>query len=157
MVRLVPDRWRQLGWMDPRPYYSAALRRRILQKIDSSARWRVKNLLIRIGGSYSVMPYAEYATTLNELVTELQDRSTRVIVVGPPDISERYFPGAAAAERLYESAAQALDVETLSLSGVLDLRSDYFGDQFHPNVQGHEKIASSLVSLLNDGPVAVPE
>jgi hypothetical protein len=148
MLRLVPPRWKRMGWMDPRPYFSKSRSKRILQVAESAVRWRARNLLLRIGGSHTVMSLNEYQIALARLVDELRSRGSRVILLGPPDVDERFFPGATKSERLYEETGRDLTVERIRLTGLLDRRSDYLADGFHPNAAGHQKIAAVIVAHL---------
>ena len=68
----LPRRWRRLGWMDPRPYYSTRARRRALELAESALRWRVKNLLMAAFGSHQLAP-------LEILPRDLQRSQTRCI------------------------------------------------------------------------------
>jgi lysophospholipase L1-like esterase len=138
-----------MGWMDPRPYFSRSRSKRIVQKAESALRWRVRNVLLRVSGSTTVMSVDDYQTALSQLVGELRSRGSRVILLGPPDIDERFFPGATQSERLYADAGQHLKVESIALSGVLDRRTDYLADGFHPNAAGHQKIADLLIRHVN--------
>lgn len=48
LLKYVPPRWRRPGWLDPRPYYSRRYWKRLVQRIESGSRWRLKVALIRI-------------------------------------------------------------------------------------------------------------
>ena len=150
ILRFVPKRWRRTGWMDARPYFSRSRHKRIIQKTESGIRWRLRNVLIRLGGAHVMLSLADYEAALIELVDELQARGSRVILIGPPDIDERFFPGAQSSEKLYAQVGLNLGIEAISLSGILDFGSDYLADGFHPNEQGHQKIARLILTRLRE-------
>jgi hypothetical protein len=145
-LRLMPPRWRRTGWMDPRPFHSRHWVKGLVNRVESAVRWRVKNLLMRVSGTRTLMSREDYAAAHDGLVEELQRRGATVVVLGAPDISARFFPGAAESERSYEAApARAVDVP---LVGRLDRWDDFYLDHFHPNAAGHRRIADELVAHL---------
>lgn len=153
-LRLVPPRWRRLGWLDPRPWFSDRWIKGVLDRAESATRWRVKNFLIRRFGSTQVMDVQVYAAAHDNLVQELERRGARVVVVGQPDLSSRYFPGAAREMRRYAAAASR--EPDVSLHGELETFADYLPDHFHPNAGGHRKIAALISSYLADDPFGPP-
>jgi len=157
----VPQRWRQLGWMDPRPYYSSRLRRRILERIESAVRWRVKNFLIRTRGSYQFMSPEEYERSLIEFLAVLRARGAQVIVLGPTPIDDRYFPNATSEMQKYaEIDRLAAGDSFLSVADSLQVWRDFFADHYHPNHSGHAKIAWQILerirSTTRDATTAAP-
>lgn len=154
-LRLLPRRWRRRGWMDPRPYYSRRLRKRGLERLESATRWRVKNALIRSPKTrWQVLDIDTYRENLRLLVGELSSRDVKVVIVGPPAISERFFPGSQAEQDRYAEVAASMGVAYVSLRDELDRWDDYFADRFHPNQHGHARIAQQLLprvrSLLDE-------
>ena len=145
---LLPSRWKKLGWMDPRAYYSTRLSRRSLEKIESGLRWRVKNFLIRIYGSSQLLSEEEYVSTINILYKLLIDNGAKVIVLGPPPIDERYFPGSSKKQSEYLHALEQSGVPVLKIGGELDTWEDFLLDHFHPNASGHLKMAKLLIGKL---------
>lgn len=145
-LRLVPTRWRRTGWLDPRPYHSPRHLRGLLTRLESATRWRVKVLLMRLVGSECMMDRERYGTEIDALIDLLETRRCRVIVVGPPDISERYFPGAGESHRSFQTAPRR--TPDVRLSGTLHRWDDYLADDFHPNAGGHRKIAQEILDVL---------
>ena len=148
-LRFAPVRWRPLGWMDPRPYFSTSRSRRALERIESSTRWRVKNILMRLGGSRQLISLPDYARALETFISRLEMDGSRVIVLGPPDIDGRYFPGSGAQLRAYADSSKRFAVEYIEVGCVLNQWDDYLADHFHPNVEGHSKIAAALARHLD--------
>ena len=149
-LRYFPARWQRRGWMDPRAYYSRRLRRRLLEKIESAMRWRLKNVVMKLPhGKEQLLSQRDYVATMREFCGELRAAGAQVIVLGPPPIDDRYFPGSRAEQRRYFEALDVPDVTTLDLLGVLDEWSDFFLDHFHPNHQGHRKIADVILEVVH--------
>lgn len=150
-MRFLPPRWRRMGWMDPRPYYSRRWRRRIVEKSESALRWRVKNFLLKLFGGHQIMSPVDFGSHIEQLIILLKCRGARrILVVVPPDLDERYFPGSPAAQLDYFSGLSLKGAEIVDLKNRLDKWDDFFADHFHPNISGHQRIANILRGhLLN--------
>lgn len=131
--------------MDPRPYYSRRWRRRFFERTESALRWRVKNVLIALFGGQQLMSAEAFVIYLEELVTLLRSRGTsRIIVIKPPDLDSKYFPGSAEAQVRYFENLPLLEIELVELKDKLEKWDDFFADRFHPNAVGHSRIAKIL-------------
>lgn len=148
-LRWLPRRWRSPGWIDPRPYYSSRRGRRMVERCESALRWRVKVVLIRVGRQHRFTDIDTYEAALTDLVRRLQSGGARVVVLGPPDLEEKYFPGSPNSQREYEERARRAGGEFVSLAGQLDQWADYCADRFHPNAAGHRHIALLLLTHLD--------
>lgn len=147
----LPRRWRRLGWMDPRPYFSTRAHRRALETAESALRWRVKNFLMRAFGSYQLASIDTFARDLERLKTECEARGARVVILGPPDIDERFFPGSVYEQLRYSRVSERIGgADYVPVAGVIDRWGDYLADHFHPNDDGHEAIARRVLSHLSD-------
>lgn len=147
-LRWLPARWRRTGWMDPRPYYSSKLHRRIFERVESEVRWRTKNFVMTVGGAFQFLTAEEYEDLIRELVLELHRRGCHVILLGTPDIAEDYFPGSQRQQELYELRLTGLDAQYIPLGGRLDRWDDYLADRFHPNDVGHFKISQIVLEAM---------
>lgn len=145
-LSVVPPRYRRLGWLDPRPYYASREPRRSLHRCESALRWRTKVGLLKFGHMQLMSP-DQYGRVLDETVRTLRAVGAKVVILGPPDLSETYFPGAAREQCRYASAPSSpTDVD---LRGRLDLWGDFLLDRFHPNEFGHATIARALCQHLH--------
>ena len=152
-MRFVPKRWRQKGWLDPRPYFSRKPIKRLYQKLESALRWRWKIVLIKAGGGETWMSQTEYEKSLLRLLEiALGKTSADIILLTPPALDEKFFPGSPQSLRGYQdglSRARSLLQATKRVS-VCDIATDlqqwddFFDDHFHPNAKGHRKIAAKL-------------
>lgn len=148
-ITFLPERWQRLGWMDPRPYYSSRLSRRTLERVESAARWRVKNLVMRARGTAVLQEQASYLRTLREVLRRLGEQGTQVLLLEPTSIDGKFFPGAPQAQERYWHAAREIGGATaLSTRQHLSEWDDYFADHFHPNAHGHRKIADLISARL---------
>jgi lysophospholipase L1-like esterase len=94
-----------------------------------------------------------YEDALRQLVSELEGRGTRVVILGPPDLEEKYFPGSLLSSRQYVEAAHRVGGEYVPLSGRLDRWADYCSDRFHPNQAGHTRVGGIILAhLVADNP-----
>lgn len=152
-LRLVPARWRRPGWLDPRPYFSSRRPRRLGQRAESALRWRLKLVLMRVFGSVQWLPAAEYEQTLTELVECLHD--SRVVVLSTLAVDDRFFPGSAAElerySRINRETALAAGALFVDVSGACRRWSDYLADHFHPDAEGHRRIATMLLEGMSAG------
>lgn len=155
----MPSRWRRPGWMDPRPYFSHRLARRLFQRLESAFRWRVKVILVRYFSKTRWMSPAQYADVLQRLVGALHRRSSALVVlVSHPGIDDRYFPGSGASlDRFWGmtlkvamAAEEPARLESVDVRRSCNRWQDFSDDHFHPDSRGHEKIAQSVLAHLSN-------
>ncbi|CAM3323667.1 MULTISPECIES: SGNH/GDSL hydrolase family protein [Paenibacillus] len=157
-LKFMPKRWRRPGWMDPRPYYSSRKPRRWLEKTESAIRWRVKVSLIKVFGGKQWMSLEEFRQqTIDFIITILNNSPrTKIILLTPGDIEDRYFPGSSMSLRKYHDVLREIYDNSKSTNRVFMCDSsiklhrwdDYFEDRFHPNEKGHNKIAEALMDTI---------
>lgn len=156
-LKLMPSRWQRAGWMDPRPYYSQRWWKRVGQKIESGIRWRVKVVLMRVGGGVTWTPQREFEDSMADFIDDLlRGTSADVILVSHCGIDERYFPDSLSSlDRYMKSLENAVirsnsnRVHLCNLSNSCDKWGDFFDDHFHPNAGGHLKIARKLYLTIS--------
>lgn len=158
LLKLMPKRWRRAGWMDPRPYFSNQKFKRIGQHIESSIRWRVKVLLVNLFGGITWGSRMQFKNDLNLLISEiLEDNTSRVLLLSHTGIDEKYFPESLTSLNDYKNDIAELvknfktdRVQMLDISKVCNEWEDYLDDNFHPNKEGHRKIADLILLHLNE-------
>jgi hypothetical protein len=151
LIAKMPGRWRREGWMDPRPYFSSSLGKRSGQRIESAIRWRMRNLLLRVAPPRFVMDRDRYVEATRRLVEELSDHGVAVVMLGPPDIDQKRFPGSQARTSDYWGAVRSFGVLAVDLAGQLERWGSYCDDRFHPNDAGHAQIAELIVTAVRQG------
>lgn len=149
LIAKMPGRWRREGWMDPRPYFSSSFRKRSGQRIESSIRWRFRNLLLRLGPPRFVMEHDRYVDNARQLAEKLSGHGVAVIMLGPPDIDQKRFPGSESRTAEYWKSVRSFGVIAVELTGKLDRWGSYCGDRFHPNDDGHARIAQLIIAAVN--------
>jgi lysophospholipase L1-like esterase len=151
-LRLLPPRWRRAGWLDPRPYFSSRPLRGRAQRLESALRWRLKVRLMRAFGAVQWTGPAAYESALHRLVEGL--RPSRVLVVGPLPVDDRFFPGSAREVGRYREIGRAVagraGVAFVDVWGTCRRWPDFCADHFHPNQAGHERIAARVLAALDD-------
>jgi len=160
-LRFVPPSWREKGGMDPRPYFSRRLVKRLGQKLKSAVRWRVKNLLMRRFGQAVWTEQALFEAQTHDFIhTLLAETEARIVLLTHCGIDDRFFPGSSEALERYKAGLQRIAAEEAAtrrvflcdVSQALDRWDDFFADHFHPNAQGHAKIARAIAALLQPPP-----
>lgn len=170
-LKYMPKRWRNPGWMDPRPYYSTRKTRKFLEKIESGLRWRVKVMLIKVFGGKQWMSLEQFKQQTTDFTKTVLTHNTKtnIIFLTPGDIEEKYFPGSPESMKkyrevlkdVYEMNKSSNRIFMCDSSQYLHKWNDYFVDHFHPNEKGHNKIADALLdtiiqhSLLNNDQVMI--
>lgn len=113
----------------------------------------MKKALLRIGRGYQILEAPLFRAELEALLRELRERGAAVVVVGPPRLDERYFPGSMAQLTVYESIQREVAAHAgcsfVPLSGRLREWDHFLADRFHPNSQGHRAIADILSDELS--------
>lgn len=157
-MRFVPPRWRQKGWLDPRPYYSRRLLKRLPQQIESAVRWRWKRCLIHLFGGETWTSPPDFKETVNGFIQAMLDQtSAQLILLTQCGLDEKFYPGSPASLREYQTIVKQIAlsyrptsrVHICDVSQQLDRWGDFFVDHFHPNLAGHRKIANALFNLIN--------
>ena len=155
----VPPRWRTKGWLDPRPYFSKRLLKGVYQRIESAIRWRYRVALLRAFGGEPATPPATFQFAIDEIVRRtLDETAAKLMLVTPAGIDDRLYPGTnMSMERmtcmLHSSLNQRIACKRLAIcrtAPLLSRPSDFFADGFHPNQQGHSKIAKAIVQVLEE-------
>lgn len=157
-LKFVPKRWRKAGWLDPRPYYSRQRLKRLGQYIESSIRWRIKVFLVILTGGITWGSRRQFKNDLNLSINEiLQDNISQVLLLSHSGIDEKYFPGSLISLNDYKNDISNLvenfnthRVKLLDISNICNEWGDYLEDNFHPNKEGHRKIADLILLHLDN-------
>lgn len=148
-IPFVPERWKKLGWTDPRPFYSARMLRRLVEIVESGTRWRFKNLVCALRGPSYLMTRSQFISAMDSLIEEVRGFSptVRIVILTAGHVDDRYFRGARSQFRLYANAVRHLDSDlTLSIEAFVRPWDDYLFDHFHLNQSGHDRVALGIVN-----------
>lgn len=154
-LKHMPIRW-QNSQMDPRTYYSHRVWKRLVGRMDSAIRWRVKNFLIRHFGNETWCTKEYFSDISSSVVDQLLEKThAGIVLLSHYGIDERYFPHSL--ESLNDFSDLVKKVASKHTRTVYcDVRltcsqwSDYLDDHFHPNAKGHEKIANEILKMISE-------
>ncbi len=148
-LRWAPPRWRCLGWMDPRAYYSSNVWRRILQRVESELRWRTKTVTMKFG-TIQLMSQEAYCVAYTELCDLFEGDNTPVFTLEPTHIDERFFLGSSHEQALYWTSIKPAVRHHVLLCDEFEPWSDYLLDHFRPNSKGYEFIAARVIRVMRE-------
>jgi len=136
--RFVPRRYRSEK-IDPRPYYSAKVFKKIVQLSENAIRALVRGYLFYTGNLTSKVPCNQMEANILTLLDKHRD--SKVILISPSCINERLFPGSFLRfEKLNKLLMKLSSRDSVSY---FDMRSKLnknylMEDEFHLNQQGHQ-------------------
>jgi lysophospholipase L1-like esterase len=158
LIKFLPARYQQPGWLQPRPYFPRRWWKRIFYAIpESYLRTALNRTIMRVQGSTNVPTTEQFRADLDELVSAFVGEGASCIVCGLGPIDDAKFPGAADAFRRYDAivraAAEEKSCEYVEIARVFHgARHHRDGllllDNFHPNAQGHQAIAQAILPSL---------
>ncbi|PAD85005.1 hypothetical protein CHH57_01455 [Niallia circulans] len=155
-LKFMPKKYRKIGWLDPRPYFSSKLFKCKYQKIESALRWRVKNKLIEYDGGMQLTPLEDFKIYFSQFIESLVNNTKAdIILVSHCGIDERYYPCSLSSLEKYKgwifdySTKFENRIKLVDISILLNKWDDYFSDHFHPNQSGHEKIADYIYDTIS--------
>jgi hypothetical protein len=151
--RWAPPTWHGVNGLDPRPYYSRRLRRRIRQRITSTLKVGVKHVVVRATGGQRRVPSKELERNLRALLALLDEIGCLSVFVSMWEIDERMFPrtGAAFAETqavLEGCVAEQPGAKLVDAWHALNYWGDFQEDHLHFNETGHRRIAGLVVEAI---------
>jgi len=155
LVRALPPRYRQLGWLQPRPYLpSRWWKRTLYARPESYLRTRIGRLIMRLQGVRTVLPFDQFESGVRMLFEAFTAIGATVIACGPGPVDDAIFPGAEASFERFGNVvkllARAHNARHVDLATVLRLPGHLLLDRFHPNARGHAVIAQALAPIVRD-------
>jgi len=167
LIGLLPPRYRQPGWLQPRPYLPRRWWKRVFYAVpESFLRTRFNRVVMRLQGRAYRTSLEQFRADFARLVHAFTSRGTACIVCGLGTIDESMFPGASQGfveyGQVIRSVAVEYGCEFVEIDSVYNGKRHYRDgllllDNFHPSHEGHKLIAevllSSITSLL--GPSSV--
>lgn len=158
LVRYLPHRYRQPGWLSPRPYLPDGWLKRNLYAIpESFIRTRVNRAIMRLQGIAPTTPLDQFRDFYRDLVRPLLANGATGILCGPGPIDPKMFPGTDktfarvrndVAEVARELGCRFVDMEAALPTPPMD---PYFLlDNFHPSGLGHVEMMKALLPVLRD-------
>lgn len=159
-ARGLPRRWRALGGMDPRCYFSDDPLRGTKQRVEASIKSRLRRLIIQAHSGEPLMRAETFETRMRQLVDGLRPLDVPIVLCPLLPLGGSEFPGSAAEFHRYNEAIDRIARTTpvrlsdwrQAVAGP-DGEADpglFYLDGLHPNARGNERLASCLLPLLSD-------
>lgn len=150
----VPPSWRGYAAMDPRCYFSDTGWRRAKQTSIDSLKQKVRLKLLQVRPGNPLLDLEQLAKYQAELVRQLRELSTRILVLGLLPVDEARFPGSPeyfkSVNTQLKQVAAAEGVEFFDWGALLSSKGThdelFYRDSFHPNEAG----ARALAQILRD-------
>jgi hypothetical protein len=151
--RWAPPTWHGVNGLDPRPYYSRRLGRRIRQRITSRLKVAVKRVVVHGTGGQRRIPVDELRRDLQALLALLAETGCLSVFVSMWEADDRLFPrtGRAMAETqtvLAQCIAEHSHAILIDAWRALDYWGDFQEDHLHFNEVGHRRIAGLVVQAV---------
>jgi lysophospholipase L1-like esterase len=158
LVRLLPRRYQQPGWLAPRPYLPASFLKRNLYAIpESFIRTRVNRAIMRLQGIAPTTSPEQFGESYRALVRPLLETGARGIACGVGPIDPALFPGADATftrvRNIISDVARETGCRLVDMDAALPKppKDPYFLlDHFHPSGLGHGLMARALLPVLRE-------
>jgi hypothetical protein len=144
--RCAPKSWQGVAGLEPRPYFSGGLLRRLRQRVVSGGKVLVKRTIIAVTGGYHRVPADVFAGRIRELLAALGPDPVPLIV-GLWPVDDRMFPRSNPQLRrndaILRAAAREYGAVYVPPDG-LHQWDDYLADHAHLNDRGHHHLAGLL-------------
>lgn len=155
--KLLPNRYKQNGMLDPRPFYSKKILKRIYEKSESTFRYNIKKLLMKVQGVYSWTSIDEFESLYNLFIKKLRSNDIEMILISTVTIDDFYFPGSTIQFEKYNKIIEKIALENqLKFINLYEILKKYNQDQvygpdhFHPNEKGYEIIADVFSKAIEN-------
>ena len=144
----VPQSWRGYAAMDPRCYFSTTWWRKAKQSSVDALKQRARLKLLKLRPGKPLFELEEFASYQTELLKQLRELGTRVIVLGLLPVDGTQFPGSRehfnTVNARLKQTAEAEGVEFVDWASSLNGGDLFYRDGFHPNAAGAEALAKIL-------------
>lgn len=153
--KYLPNRYKQNGMLNPRPYFSSKWYKSSIQHLDSWFRWNLNRLLLRLQGSTTWVAIEEFQSLYIEYIEKLIPRDVLIILVSTVQVKSKYFPGTNDEYAKFNNTI--LDIsQSYHNSCYIDLFNNlcdekfFYKDGFHPNKDGYIKIAELIFEKIKE-------
>lgn len=152
LYKLLPNRYKKNGMMNPRAFYSHKKLKRIIQKIDSRMRININKALIKRYGYEQWNDSEGFYECYQKFLSDYPLKSKILISTVP--IYEEWFPNARMEFDKYNNIIKQLasnnNCEYINLMNLLNDRVDLFAyDRFHLNYNGYVVLANEINTIIN--------
>lgn len=153
LYSFLPNRYKQNGMLNPRPYFSNKWYKRMFQHFDSIFRWNINRLLLKIQGSTTWVSYADFEATYKGCIEKLNQNGSQLILLSTVKVKEKYFPGTNEMYKQFNDilkkfAQNYTNCHYVDLFNKLDRQEYFYADGFHPNEKGYSLIAQYIYEQI---------
>ncbi|MEW4280519.1 SGNH/GDSL hydrolase family protein [Priestia megaterium] len=149
--KILPERYKGLGMLEPRALFTRKRIKRFFQRLDSGFRYRLKNTLVKNFGYNQWTKIEEFENTYSLLLEGLGLNECKVIAVSTVPMCDKLFPYANIEYQKYNKVIENLSFryscEFLNLYEYLkryDKKLIFLEDLFHPSDKGYDVIGQLL-------------
>lgn len=153
--KYLPNRYKQNGMLNPRPYFSSKWYKSIIQHLDSWFRWNLNSLLLRLQGQTTWVSIKEFQSLYTECIEKLILQDVLIILVSTVQVKSKYFPGTNNEYTKFNNVI--LDIsQSYDNCYYIDLFNNlcdekfFYKDGFHPNQVGYKKIAEFISDKIKE-------
>ncbi|MDU7726405.1 MAG: SGNH/GDSL hydrolase family protein [Clostridium perfringens] len=154
--KILPNRYKKLGMLDPRALYSSDIKKKIIQVIDSNFRYRFKNFLVKYQGYEQWVSIDKFEENYKFVLSELKKKNINVICTSNILISEKYFKYANKEYLKYNQIIKKLsnnfDAIFIDLYNELakyNSKEIFLNDLYHPNEEGYKLISEIFINKID--------
>lgn len=140
---LLPNRYKNNGMLDPRPFYSHRFTRFIIERIDSFIRFRLKLILLKLCGTYSWVDINVFGKEYRSFLEYFRN-GPKMLLVSTVHVDDYYFPGSNVNLNLYNDCIKEIAeeyhcnfIDLRPLQRKFEWEEIYNSDHFHPNQNGY--------------------
>lgn len=149
--RYAPASWRGPDGVEPRPYFSARPRRRLVQRSVSTVKVLLKRTLIGLSGGFHRMGAADFEAALRTLLDRLGPAPK--ILVGLWRVDDRTFPRTNPILGDHDAVLRAVaasrdDTVHVPTAPAVRYWSDFLADHAHLNDRGHDRVAALIAAAV---------
>lgn len=152
----VPRSWHGYAAMDPRCYFSDTWWRRAKQTSIDAMKQRTRLKLLHVRPGRPLLDLVQLAQYQTDLLRQLRDLGTRILVLGLLPVDEARFPGSPEYFKTVNARLEQIAVAegaeffdwALPLSAQGKHEELFYRDSFHPNESGARKLAQLLRDYL---------
>lgn len=151
----LPNRYKQNGMLNPRPYFSSKWYKSVIQHMDSVFRWNLNSLLLKLQGVTTWVSIEEFESVYTECIEKLASKDTLFVLVSTVQVKSKYFPGTNNEYSKFNNIILNISQSHYNCCYV-DLFNNlcgekyFYKDGFHPNEVGYHKIAEIISDKIKE-------
>lgn len=154
-TKILPQRYRKIFMLDPRPFYSKTKWKSIIQHLDTYFRFFMKRLIILTNGTYRMMEPNDFEIKYSQFVRDMITSGYRTLCVSNVRIDDKYFPKSSASLDEYRTiicrVAEKYNTSYIDLYNwqhKFVWKEIYGNDHYHPNLNGYSLMGKMFAKSI---------